>query len=69
MIGSTELSFPLGEVNRSERKVLLLERLLKSLPLIQVEEMAIFKRKHVPDPVIALKIWGTWFSIYSWDEE
>jgi len=41
---------------------------LKSLSRILPEEIeiALFKEKMNPDPIIAIKIFDTWFSLFEW---
>ncbi len=46
----------------------LMEKIRTILPKgLQIQEFGIFKRRAVTDPVIAVKIAGQWFSLYSWE--
>ena len=46
----------------------LLEKIKELLPKgFQIEEFGIFKKREALDPIIAIKIAGQWFSLYSWE--
>lgn len=45
----------------------LAERLQSFLPEGGIEEIAIFKKRANPDPVIAIKVLGKWYSLYEWE--
>jgi len=51
-----------------ESAAALAERIKSLLPASsQVEEVALFKKRAEPDPVIAVKIVGEWYSLYEWE--
>ena len=63
------LTFPSNSLPEAVKPVGLIsmEKIKSLLPGNWLEEIALFKKGANPDPVIALKVAGKWYSLFEWE--